>query len=676
MGEHIVKNQLHPLGRRHVLLPVVRYNAFRRVNDGVTGKPGFVHGLPQVGRGLRRLLYRVALHGPLIAAAHGLLEGEVCIRDQGIGRFLIVVVQLRVVELEGVHVSAANRLHPPPVDVLLRVDLEHLAGGVHAHGALLVGPENGILLGLRHGIQVRPLPPKQNLGKNVSAFAVLDIFRPLCYSIISIERTRTLNRRLRLCPSVTIGGKAGWIGTIPGVYFYNVPVYRRLHTGGGVLRALCGVCGGGGISTLTYLWAYLLRRLCVRLTVSTLPDNINTRADTAHGRAHRRVIQCIAQIKPGRGVIGGPLQNGLENILDKFLTALGDHGEGHAARRTVIQLGKRTADGVVQNAAAERLLEWACHVADLLRGKAQRTAPQSVGKLLAIGGPSLSGLLGAAPGGTGRHQGKTGSGDHGAGRHVPRHLHTLNAQIHGELARLAQPLFGPGDVLGRAFRQLVRFAVRLVCHGLVALFHSLGVVLVGVDLPLVGGDVGPDFLPIIRCQRLAVRPFPVSEHGVVVLDGLNGPHLLPGGVVVGDHGVQFPGPLRQNAAGIHVPGPGGLCRAGHDVLDSAGRIVFGAGGVCHKSLPLSGVRGAFPPPAGGHPLILAGAGFGGGSRCLVYGRLPLPGRDHLIEALGNGVRRRFLGSLSRSRGRCAPAPDYRIQTIFNTAHSPSWLPPK
>ena len=116
-------------------------------------------------------------------------------------------------------------------------------------------------------------------------------------------------------------------------------ILRRLHTGGGVLCALCGVCGGGGISTLLYLRACLLRRLCVRLTASTLSDDVNTCTDTAHGSAHRRVIQCLAEIEPGRGIIGGPLQNGLENILNKFLAALEDHGEGHTARRAVVQLG-------------------------------------------------------------------------------------------------------------------------------------------------------------------------------------------------------------------------------------------------------------------------------------------------------------------------------------------------
>jgi len=147
-----------------------------------------------MGRGLCRLLDGVALHGSLITAAHGLLEGEVCVRDQGVGRFLVIAVQLRVVELEGVHVSAAHRLHPPPVDVLLRVDLEHLAGGVHAHGSGFIGLIYGVLLLRRHGIQVRPPLPKQNLRENVPVSPVLDIFRPLCYAIISIEGTRTLNR--------------------------------------------------------------------------------------------------------------------------------------------------------------------------------------------------------------------------------------------------------------------------------------------------------------------------------------------------------------------------------------------------------------------------------------------------------------------------------------------------
>ena len=39
------------------------------IDNGVTGKPGFIHGLTQVRRGLRRLLDGVALHGPLITIA-------------------------------------------------------------------------------------------------------------------------------------------------------------------------------------------------------------------------------------------------------------------------------------------------------------------------------------------------------------------------------------------------------------------------------------------------------------------------------------------------------------------------------------------------------------------------------------------------------------------------------
>ena len=49
MGEHIVQNQLHPLGRRHVLLPLIGDDPLGCVDNDVTGKPGFIHGLTQVG---------------------------------------------------------------------------------------------------------------------------------------------------------------------------------------------------------------------------------------------------------------------------------------------------------------------------------------------------------------------------------------------------------------------------------------------------------------------------------------------------------------------------------------------------------------------------------------------------------------------------------------------------
>ena len=107
------------------------------------------------------------------------------------------------------------------------------------------------------------------------------------------------------------------------------------------MRALCGVCGGGGINTLPHLRAYLLRGLCVRLTASTLSDDVSARADTAHSRTHRRVIQCLAEIEPGRGVIGSPLQKGLGKIFQKFFAALGDHGEGQPPSGT---LGKVAHD--------------------------------------------------------------------------------------------------------------------------------------------------------------------------------------------------------------------------------------------------------------------------------------------------------------------------------------------
>ena len=122
-------------------------------------------------------------------------------------------------------------------------------------------------------------------------------------------------------------------------------------------------------------------------------------------------------------------------------------------------------------------------------------------------------------------------------------LAALNAKIHSELAYRPQPFLGLCHVRGGALGQTVRLLIRLVCNCLVALFHRPGIILMGVDLPLVGGDIGLDFLPIIRGQRFAVRPFAVPAHGLVVLDGLNGPHLLPGGIVVGNAGVQIPGPL-------------------------------------------------------------------------------------------------------------------------------------
>ena len=199
----------------------------------------------------------------------------------------------------------------------------------------------------------------------------------------------------------------------------------------------------------------------------------------------------------------------------------------------------------------------------------------------------------------------------------------------------------------------------------------------GRDPPLGAGKVALHLLHVRRRHGLAVGPLHVPEHLFIplhrVMVALQG---IPS-VLVGNAGVQMPRAFCQHTAQIRKGGAGGLRRAGYNVLGAAGRIVFGAGGVCHKALLLPCVRGAFPPPAGGHPLIFAGAGFGGGSGgSLVYGRLLFPGRDHLVETLGNGVGRRFLGSLNRSWGRCAPALDHCIQTIFNTAHSPSWLPPK
>ena len=332
-------------------------------------------------------------------------------------------------------------------------------------------------------------------------------------------------------------------------------------------------------------------------------------------------------------VVNG-LQNGLCNIFNGFLAALRNKRKGrfsagsfgkpfHDSNSVALSKPRDQLPGcLVCKALTEKFLEGGRHVADLLRSDGQRPAAQAVAQLLAVGGPGLAGLLCRAAHAPHKHGGQCTAAGQSAQGHVPAHLHTGHAHVHGKLARLAQALLGLGNVLGRAFRQLVRLPVSLVRHGLVALFHSLGIAPVCVDLPLVGGDIGLDLLPVRRRQGLAVRPLAVPEHGGVVLDGLNGSHLFPGGIVVGDHSVQLPGTLCQNAAGIHIPGSGGLRRAGHNVLDAAGRVVFGAGGVCHKSLLLPGVRGAFSPPAGGHPLILAG-GF---LRCGGLGnrRFPFP----------------------------------------------------
>ena len=425
-----------------------------------------LHGAP-----VRRhvIVERAAGNGVFIHGCH-LRGGQGAVQNGG-DRFLHIP--------PGIRVYNGNLRGRPPLFCLDTLG----AVGIHRVKLITLGLHGvkGCVHRTRHGV-TRRVEPRRT--------AVLDIFRPLCYAIISIEGTRTLNRRLRLCPSVTIGGKAGWIGTIPGVYFYNVPVRvnhfmqiksvfagalyngsyissfavhsdrggkyiavigasfpilleinllpapehfrnggdhgglcpayamaqivlhgtpvdvnvskagsshnplnglkhfpclfshgsaldkwdcfggygryrlcavkprytlsqpfndlhclalvcRRLHTGDGVLRVLCGVCGGGGINTLPHLRACLLRGLCARLTASTLPDNVNTRADAAHGRAHRRVIQRLAQIKPGRGVIGGPLQKGLGIIFQKFFSALGDHGEGQPPGGT---LGKVAHD--------------------------------------------------------------------------------------------------------------------------------------------------------------------------------------------------------------------------------------------------------------------------------------------------------------------------------------------
>ena len=162
VGEHPVQDQLHPLGGRRVLLPLVVDDALGGVDDGVPGKPGLVHGLAQVGGGLGVLDGTVPLHRPLKALPHGLLQGEVRIGDQRLRRLPVVGVQLRVVELEGVDAPLPHALIAPPGDVLGRVNGEDPPLGVHPHGALLVGLEDRLLLLRRQAVQLHAAALPQN----------------------------------------------------------------------------------------------------------------------------------------------------------------------------------------------------------------------------------------------------------------------------------------------------------------------------------------------------------------------------------------------------------------------------------------------------------------------------------------------------------------------------------
>ena len=146
VGEHGIQDKFHLLGRLDVLLPLVVDNALCCVDDLRPGKPGLVHGLPQVRGRLYALVDLVPLHGALIAAAHGKLQRQVRICDQSLRRLLVIAVQLRVVKLESVHVSAAHAVRCPAVNVLRRVHLVHLSACVHAdvaairkRGELLIG---------------------------------------------------------------------------------------------------------------------------------------------------------------------------------------------------------------------------------------------------------------------------------------------------------------------------------------------------------------------------------------------------------------------------------------------------------------------------------------------------------------------------------------------------------
>ena len=501
-------------------------NALRCVDDLRPGKPRLVHGLPQVRGRLHTLVDLVPLHGTLIASVHGELQRQVRVRDQGLRRLLVIAVQLRVVELESVHVSAAHAVRCPAVNVLLRVNLVHLSAGIHADVAafrkgakLLIGQ-----FGLLH-----PLLPSQNVHKDIVSCSLFLAHKRLCICLYG-----------GLCGAFLNGGIHARVSLCP--------LSCGLH--GAIMSGSC-----------------ILNGCVLSDTVSGL---LNTASDSAQCAAHKAVIQRVRPVvrvlvmRYGFRVIGCPLKDRLHQVLHDLLSALGQDGDSRFSCGTSAHFLYGLRHGVIQNTAAKGFLERTCHIGDLLRCCGQSRAACAIGHLLPIACSGLPRLLCAGAEGTCRHRRQSGTACQQSKPDVSRHLRTGHAHIHRELTCFPGSLLGSGNVLLRGFRQGIRRVVDIlggsIANRLVVFRH----ITVCFQTVLGGIDAEPGgFLSLcVTCRNGVLQVLIIFRQILTVLGCLLGVLL---GLQIGADLVQA---LYNNAAEARKLGGAALSSTSDSLSDT------------------------------------------------------------------------------------------------------------
>ena len=131
--QHLIKQQLHALCRGKVLLPVVVNDSLDRAVDVVVSHALVVEQprdpLAHAALGANVLVIARLMARPADKLAAALSEAHFLRKIRR--RFREVLVQLRVVELEGVHAPLADACAVSPVDVLARVHAVDLVVRIH-----------------------------------------------------------------------------------------------------------------------------------------------------------------------------------------------------------------------------------------------------------------------------------------------------------------------------------------------------------------------------------------------------------------------------------------------------------------------------------------------------------------------------------------------------------------
>ena len=245
-----------------------------------------------------------------------------------------------MIELERIHIAAADVLLVALVNVLGRIHLIQLSIGVHSNVPAVCQRGELFIAGL--GL-VNTLTPKQSRQQGIRLDLRGSFGDSLCLYSNRLNGNRRRSRGRLFCLSACIGGHR-----------------LRLHSPGGLSAA----------------------------------GNVYRSAQSAQGRADGSIVKGLPEVKCGRLVIGGALQYRLENVFHKFLASLTQRRSRQASGGSLGQLGHslygcilskpvyQLPGQLISHALAKHFPERSGHIGDFLCCRRQCRRPQAVCQLI------------------------------------------------------------------------------------------------------------------------------------------------------------------------------------------------------------------------------------------------------------------------------------------------------